>query len=104
VVDLFKQGLKINLHHRILQRETLPQTLDKWIHAACLEAERMALVKAMLGPMGGGNITTHQNRLHAVQNPTKTGGTKKKDPDAMEVDTVHTETVRTNRLSDEERQ
>ena len=87
-VDLFKQGLKLNLHRGILRRETLPQTLDEWIRAARLKAERMALVKATLGPMGGGNITTCQNRLCGIQNPTKTGGTKRKDPDAMEVDTV----------------
>jgi hypothetical protein len=62
-VDLFKQGLKLNLHHRILRCETLPQTLDEWIHAARLKAEWMALVKATLSPMGGGNITTHQNHL-----------------------------------------
>jgi hypothetical protein len=103
-VDLFKQGLKLNLHHGILRCKTLPQTLDEWIRAACLEAERMALVKAMLGPMGGGNITMCQNHLRGIQNPTKTGGTKRKDPNAMEVDTVRTETTRTNRLSDEERQ
>jgi Zinc knuckle len=64
----------------------------------------MALVKATLGPMGGGNITTRQNRLRTVQNPTKMGGTKRKDPDAMEVNTVRTETARANRLSDEEQQ
>jgi hypothetical protein len=87
-VDLFKQGLKLNLHRGILRRETLPQTLDEWIHAARLKAERMALVKATLGPMGGGNITTRQNRLCGIQNPTKTTGSKRKDPDAMEVDTV----------------
>jgi hypothetical protein len=52
--------------------------------------------------MGGGNITTCQNRLRAVQNPTKMGGTKRKDPDAMEVDAIRTETTRVNRLSDEE--
>jgi Retrotransposon gag protein len=33
-VDLFKQGLKLNLHRGILRWETLPQTLDEWIHAA----------------------------------------------------------------------
>jgi hypothetical protein len=103
-VDLFKQGLKLNLHRGILRCETLSQTLDEWIHAARLKAEWMALVKAMLGPMGGGNITTRQNRLRAVQNPTKTGGARKKDPDAMEVNTVRTETTHMNRLSDEERQ
>jgi Retrotransposon gag protein len=103
-VDLFKQGLKLNLHHGILRHETLPQTLDEWIRTARLEAERMALVKATLGPMGGGNITTRQNRLRAVQNPTKTGGSKRKDPDAMEVDTVRTNAPHTNRLLDEERQ
>jgi hypothetical protein len=64
----------------------------------------MALVKATLGPMGGGNITTCQNHLRAVQNPTKMGGTKRKDPNAMEVDAIHTETTRANCLSDEERQ
>jgi hypothetical protein len=104
VVDLFKQGLKLNLHRGILQCETLPQTLGKWICAAHLEVERMALVKATLGPMGSGNITTHQNRLCAVQNPTKTAGSKRKDPNAMEVDTVHTDATCTNCLSDEERQ
>jgi hypothetical protein len=103
-IDLFKQGLKLNLHHGILCHETLLQTLDKWIRATRLEAERMALVKATLGPMGGGNITTQQNCLCAVQNPTKTGGSKKKDPNAMEVDTIRTDATRTNRLSDEERQ
>jgi hypothetical protein len=103
-IDLFKQGLKLNLHRRILCRETLPQTLDEWIHTAHLEAERMALVKAMLGPMGGGNITTRQNHLHMAQNPTKTGGSKRKDPDTMEVDTIHTNATRTNQLSDKERQ
>jgi hypothetical protein len=101
-VDLFKQGLKLNLHRGILWRETLPQTLDKWICAACLKAERMALVKATLSPMGSGNITMRQNCLRAVQNPTKIGGGRKKDPDTMEVNTVHTETTRTNHLSDEE--
>jgi hypothetical protein len=65
-IDLFKQGLKLNLHRGILCRETLPQTLDEWIHATCLKAERMALVKAMLGPMGSGNITMRQNRLRVV--------------------------------------
>jgi hypothetical protein len=103
-VDLFKQGLKLNLHHRILRRETLPQTLDNWIHATRLEAEWMALIKATLGPMGSGNITTHQNHLRAAQNPTKTGGTRKKDLNTMEVDTIHTNAPHTNRLSDEERQ
>jgi hypothetical protein len=57
-VDLFKQGLKLNLHCGILRCETLLQTLDEWICAARLKAERMALVKATLSPMGGGNITT----------------------------------------------
>jgi hypothetical protein len=103
-MDLFKQGLKLNLHRGILHRETLPQTLDEWIRTAHLEAKRMALVKATLGPMGGRNITTCQNRLRAAQNPTKTGGSKRKDPNAMEVDTVRTETTRANRLSDEEQQ
>jgi hypothetical protein len=103
-VDLFKQGLKLNLHRRILRRKTLPQTLDEWIHAARLKAERMALVKATLGPMGGGNITTHQNHLRGIQNPAKTTGSKRKDPDTMEVDTIRTDAPRTNRLSDEERQ
>jgi hypothetical protein len=103
-IDLFKQGLKLNLHRGILHRKTLPQTLDEWIHTACLEAERMALVKATLSPMGGGNITTCQNRLCVTQNPTKTGGSKRKDPNAMEVDTIHTNNTHTNHLSDEEQQ
>jgi hypothetical protein len=100
--QLFKQGLKLNLHRGILHCKTLPQTLDEWIRAAHLEAERMALVKATLGPMGGGNITTRQNHLRSIQNPTKTTGSKRKDPDAMEVNTVRTETPHANRLSDEE--
>jgi hypothetical protein len=70
-INLFKQGLKLNLHCGILCHETLLQTLDEWIHAARLEAERMALVKATLGPMGGGNITTRQNCLHVAQNQLK---------------------------------
>jgi hypothetical protein len=101
-VDLFKQGLKLNLHRTILRHETLPQTLDEWIHAARLEAERMALVKATLGPMGGRNITTCQNQLCAVHNPTKARGTRKKDPNTMEVNTIRTDTTRTNCLSDKE--
>jgi hypothetical protein len=64
----------------------------------------MALVKASLRPMGGSNITTQQNCLCAVQNPTKTTGSKRKDPNAMEVNTVYTDATHTNRLSDEERQ
>jgi hypothetical protein len=103
-VDLFKQGLKLNLHRAILCCKMLPCTLDEWIHVMCLEAERMALIKASLGPMGEGNITTWQNCLCTVHNPTKIGGTKKKDHDAMEVDMVHTDTTRTNCLLDEERQ
>jgi hypothetical protein len=103
-VDLFKQGLKLNLHCTILHCETLPCMLAKWIHVTCLEAERMALIKVSLGPMGGSNITIHQNCLCAASNQTKTGGSKKKDPDAMEVDTVHTNTTCTNCLSDKERQ
>jgi hypothetical protein len=103
-VNLFKQGLKLNLHHAILCCKTLLQTLDEWIRAACLKAKRMALVKATLGPMGGSNITTQQNQLHAVHNPTKTSGTKKKDPDTMEVDTVRTDATHTNCLLDKERQ
>jgi hypothetical protein len=62
----------------------------------------MALVKATLSPMGGGNITMRQNCLHGIQNLTKTIGSKKKDPDTMEVDTVRTETMHANRLSDKE--
>jgi hypothetical protein len=62
----------------------------------------MALIKASLGPMGGSNITTQQNCLRAVQNLTKTMGSKKKDPDTMEVNTICTNVTRTNRLSDEE--
>jgi hypothetical protein len=46
----------------------------------------------------------HQNCLRVVQNPTKTRGAKRKDPDTMEVDTVCTNTMRINCLSDEERQ
>jgi hypothetical protein len=103
-VNLFKQGLKLNLHHAILRHETLPQTLDKWIRTTCLKAERMALIKATLSPMGGGNITMCQNQLRAVQNPTKTRGSKRKDPNAMEVDTVRTNTMCTNCLLDKERQ
>jgi hypothetical protein len=104
VVDLFKQGLKLNLHHAILCWENLPCTLNKWIWVACLEAKWMALIKASLGPMGGGNITTCQNQLCAVHNPTKTRGSKKKDPDVIEVNTVHTDATCTNCLSDEEKQ
>jgi hypothetical protein len=82
----------------------LPHTLDEWIHVAYLEAKRMALIKASLRPMGGSNITTCQNCLCVVPNQTKTGGSNKKDPNTMEVDTVYTNTMRTNHLSDEERQ
>jgi Retrotransposon gag protein len=57
-VNLFKQGLKLNLHQAILRRENLPCTLNQWITAAHLEAKQMALVKASLGPMGSSNITT----------------------------------------------
>jgi hypothetical protein len=60
-VNLFKQGLKLNLHCAILHQENLPRTLNQWIITAHLEAERMALVKASLRPMGDGNITMHQN-------------------------------------------
>jgi hypothetical protein len=64
----------------------------------------MALIQASLRPISGSNITTHQNHLHVVHNPTKTRGMKKKDPDAMEVNTIRTDTTHTNRLSDKERQ
>jgi hypothetical protein len=64
----------------------------------------MALIKASLRPMGGRNITTHQNQLRAVYNPTKTRGSKKKDSNAMEVNTIYTDTTHTNCLSDKERQ
>jgi hypothetical protein len=101
-MDLFKQGLKLNLHHTILCRETLPHTLDEWIHIAHLEAKWMALIKASLGPMCGGNITMCQNQLCAVYNSTKMGGSKKKDPNVMEVDTVRTDTMCINCLSDKE--
>jgi hypothetical protein len=103
-VNLFKQGLKLNLHRAILHCKNLPWTLNQWITTAHLKAKQMALVKASLGPMGGGNITTQQNYLCMVHNPTKTGNTKKKDPDVIEVNTIHTNATCTNWLLDEERQ
>jgi hypothetical protein len=57
-VDLFKQGLKLNLHRAILCHKNLPCTLNQWITTTCLEAEQMALIKASLRPMGSRNITT----------------------------------------------
>jgi hypothetical protein len=103
-VDLFKQGLKLNLHHTILWCKNLPRMLDQWIATAHLEAKQMALIKASLRLMGRGNITTWQNYLCMVHNPTKTRGSKKKDPDVMEINTICTNTTCTNCLSDEERQ
>jgi hypothetical protein len=72
------------------------------LHGHPAHALVIALVKATLSPMGGGNITMHQNCLCVVQNPVKTGGSKRKDPDAMEVDTIRTKTMHANHLSDEE--
>jgi hypothetical protein len=97
-LNLFKQGLPVWLHRAVLRRPMLPHTLDDWIDGCREEMQRSALVKTSLGPAGGkGNVSTRRNLMKSYD-PKITKG--RKDPDAMDVDTLKTN----SKLSKEERE
>ena len=77
------------LHFAILQGDPMPQNLDDWQAAVRREVQRRRLVGASLGPKGGDFLSTRQNRRRE-QGGRPPYRPSKKDPDAMDVDTVTT--------------
>jgi hypothetical protein len=97
-IKLFQDILPVGLHCTICQREMLPATLEEWYEAVRKIVQRWQDLNDNIGPKGGpGHISTRANRMHGYQKapPPK----KPKDPDAMEVDAIHT----TGKLLDKER-
>ena len=95
-IRLFRDGLPVNMHRAICQYQHLPRDMQEWFTATREECRRYNDMAVSIGPRGGtGNISTHQNRLRGLEPPKQQ---KRKDPNAMEVDTI-----KTSRLSDKEK-
>jgi hypothetical protein len=61
-LELFKQGLRKDLHREILQRDSIPRTLDEWQEAARREARRRISIMASVGPRGCEFLSIQMNR------------------------------------------
>ena len=98
-VNIFKQGLKTWLFQMIMRRRPLPLTLDEWQWTVRDEFSANAIMKATLGGVHAkGGFSAQQNYYATLNNTPKPTGQKPRDPDAMDVDAMHT-----SKLSKEER-
>ena len=99
-VVLFKDGLPAWLCRRIMMRDNTPLGIRGWQEAVRDEVRREIEIQNTLGSRQGRiKGTTRQNRYlsGALQTPTHS---KKKDPDAMDVDV---NVVKTSQMSKEEK-
>jgi hypothetical protein len=94
-IELFKQGLPVIIHRRILGRDTIPQTMPQWQEQLRKEVERSRLIQASTGAWRGGkgNISTRENLFRGILDPRTQprgnfGRPRPRDPDAMDVDRV----------------
>ena len=91
VVDLYRAGLRVGTLNAILGRDVWPETLNEWQLAARNEI-RKYLIKRMLLPPRGGARAAFGNRGQWQQafghrGPSQ-GGSRPRDPNAMDVDTT----------------
>ena len=61
-LELFKQGLRVDFHWEILQKDSIPRTLDEWQEAARGEVRRRISIVASLGPRGCEFLSIQMNR------------------------------------------
>jgi hypothetical protein len=94
-IELFKQGLPVNIHRRILGRDAIPQSMPQWQEQLRKEVERSRLIQASTGVWrsGKGNISTRENLFRGILDPRTQpkgnfGRPRPRDPDAMDVDRV----------------
>jgi hypothetical protein len=86
-LEMFKQGLRKGLHWTIIQRDPIPQDLDRWQAATRREVQRRRLALASLGPRGGDHLSTRENRRREpFRGPPRRQS--QRDPDAMDVDMI----------------
>ena len=80
-LEMFKQGLNMGIHYRILNRNPVLRTIDDWYAAAREEMQCHQMIRAGLGPWKKEymNKKTHWE-------PSRKFGFKRKDLNAMEID------------------
>ena len=94
---MFKLGIPVYLHRRIMQRDTIPISMDEWQEALRKEVERNRLIMASIGTWQGGRgtVSTRENLFRGILDPCSQprgnfNRPKPRDPDAMDVDRVQT--------------
>jgi hypothetical protein len=103
-LDYFRQGLKSWLHQALLRRRPVPLTIDQWQAMAREEVEVRALTAASLGNKPKGWLVSRDSLAQSQSSQRSTDTqktTKKRDPNAMDVDVVRTS--RTSSLTKEQR-
>lgn len=95
-LEFFKFGLKAGLHNTILNRQSIPRTLDQWQSMAREEVEIQTLKQASLGSKPKFWMTSRDSlwQNYAMVQTKK----KQWDSDAMNIDVIQT-----NKLSVAER-
>jgi hypothetical protein len=69
-VELFKQGLPVIIHRRILGRDTIPQTMPQWQEQLRREVERSRLIQASTGAWRGGKEISAQGKTSSEESWT----------------------------------
>ena len=98
-IEKFRNGLKKGLRVAILRRDDWPETLDEWEEKARREVRRYKIFKEVVegtsNPFGSSEWQQKAKKLF---------GKKKKDDDAMQVDTAQMDTQEKKRFNTEEQQ
>jgi len=94
---MFKLGIPVYLHWKIMQHDAIPITMDEWQEALRKEVERNCLITTSIGSWLGnkGNISTRENLFRGILDPcTQPKGNfnrpRPRDPNMMDVDCVQT--------------
>jgi hypothetical protein len=86
-IESFKEGLPDALLRRILSRDDLPDDYDDWVKAAIKEQTKWMILRAS-GLTGKGRDVRQRWKDVLGKRMTANNPSKKKDPDAMEVDNI----------------
>jgi hypothetical protein len=95
-IEMFKMGLPVTIHRRIMTRDQIPVTLGEWQEGLRREVERTRMIEASIGSwQPRGNISTRENLFRGILDPrTQPRGNynrpRPRDPNAMDVDRVQT--------------
>jgi hypothetical protein len=99
-VSAFKAGLRTWLVNKIMDRDLAPNDDDLagWQAATQIEATKNMRKRQQGGRYAKGNLTVRENLFNEFMQQRgrgkKANGRRERDPDAMDVDTIETNTVK----------